>query len=180
MQTSVEANEEAAGVVSDMEQLGRRALPIGGLNGPVKYNIVLEVPPGAHPTRFFPGVFGSLSFHVVFSDSKRAYHCCCRALLPLAMARFSFPASVQWRQRGILQATREEGRQGAENATQARQPRQSTTRSIPRGLRKTTGIMADIRGPRRAPGSGRAIANCQVLHEPKNANLMAFDVDFDG
>ena len=71
-----------------------------------------------------------------------------------------------------------EGRQDAENATLA--PRKSSTRSIPRGLRKTTGIMADIRGPRRAPGSGRAIANCQVLHEPKNANLMAFDVDFDG
>lgn len=52
MQMSVEANEEAAGGVSDMEQLGRRALPVGGLNGPVKYNIVLGVPPSAHTTSF--------------------------------------------------------------------------------------------------------------------------------
>lgn len=75
------------------------------------------------------------------------------------------------------------GDEGGERTQAGGEPRADTPLLNPfslHGPRKTTGIMADIRGPRRAPGSGRAIANCQVLHEPKNANLMAFDVDFDG
>lgn len=95
MQTSVEANEEAAGGVSDMEQLGRRALPVGGLNGPVKYNIVLGVPPSAHTTSFFPQFlvhFPSMSSLVNQSSSRAAaVESCC---LP------SVPASSFVRQRG--------------------------------------------------------------------------------
>ena len=81
MQTSVEANEEAAGGVSDMEQLGQRALPVGGLNGPVKYNIVLGVPPAAHTTRFFPQFlvhFPSTSFMVNQKRDHAAATTSCR------------------------------------------------------------------------------------------------------
>lgn len=134
METSVEANEEAAGGVSDMEQLGRRALPVGGLNGPVKYNIVLGVPPSAHTTSFFPQFLVHFPFtsSLVNQSSSRA---AAAASCPTPSARGSSFIHLLGKGGGVS-SRRRSRREDIIEEESRKQPRQSSTRSAFLALEK--------------------------------------------